>query len=151
MKFGIGQPLKRKEDDKFLTGNGSYTDDISFRNLAHMYIIRSPFAFAEIKSIDFSEAYNLSGVISIIDHQTIKKLNINPMLPGFTVKNKDGSDMLVTSRNILATKKVRYVGQPILAIIAIGKPPCTDRLSGIKNKVATNTPLNIRVPPYMKS
>ena len=118
MKFGIGQPLKRKEDDKFLTGNGSYTDDISFRNLAHMYIIRSPFAYAEIKSIDFSEAYNLSGVISIIDHQTIKKLNINPMLPGFTVKNKDGSDMLVTSRNILATKKVRYVGQPILAIIA---------------------------------
>ena len=113
MKFGIGQPLKRKEDDKFLTGNGSYTDDISFRNLAHMYIIRSPFAYAEIKSIDFSEAYNLSGVISIIDHQTIKKLNINPMLPGFTVKNKDGSDMLVTSRNILATKKVRYVGQPI--------------------------------------
>ena len=39
------------------------------------------------------------------------------------------------------------ISTPILAIVAVGKPPCTDRLSGIKNKVATKTPLNIRVPP----
>ena len=118
MKFGIGQPLKRKEDNKFLTGNGSYTDDLNFKDLAHMYIIRSPFAFAKINNIDISKANNLRGIYNIINYTTVKDLGINPMLPGFTVKNIDGKDMKVTSRNILASNKVRYVGQPVLAIIA---------------------------------
>ena len=56
MKFGIGQPLKRKEDSKFLTGNGSYTDDINFKDQVYMHILRSPFAFAKLKRIDFSAA-----------------------------------------------------------------------------------------------
>ena len=53
MKFGIGQPLKRKEDNKFLTGNGSYTDDLNFKDQVYMHILRSPFAFAKLKRIDF--------------------------------------------------------------------------------------------------
>ena len=57
-------------------------------------------------------------MLTIINHQTIKKMNINPMYPGFKVKNKDGSDMIDTFRNILSNGKVRYVGEPILAIIA---------------------------------
>ena len=69
MKFGIGQPLKRKEDNKFLTGNGSYTDDLNFKDLAHMYIIRSPFAFAKINNIDISKANNLRGIYNIINYR----------------------------------------------------------------------------------
>ncbi len=118
MKFGIGQPLKRKEDNKFLTGNGSYTDDINFKEQVYMHIVRSPFAFAKIKKVDFSKAQKLNGIIAIINNKVIKKLDIRPMIPGFTVKNKDGTDMKVTSRDILANNKVRYVGEPILAIIA---------------------------------
>ncbi|MAI02540.1 MAG: carbon monoxide dehydrogenase [Rickettsiales bacterium] len=119
MKFGIGQPLKRKEDSKFITGNGSYTDDINLENQFSMYIVRSPYAFANIKNINFSAAEKKKGVLKIINFNIIEKLKIKPMSPGFVVKNKDGSEMVKTLRNILAKKKVRYVGQPILAIIAV--------------------------------
>ena len=52
MKFGIGQSLKRVEDNRFLTGNAIYTDDISFNNQAYMYVLRSPHAHAKILNID---------------------------------------------------------------------------------------------------
>ena len=71
MKFGIGQPLTRKEDNKFITGNGSYTDDLNFANQIYMYILRSPFAHAKIKDINFSEALKVKGVLEVIDYQTI--------------------------------------------------------------------------------
>ena len=56
MKFGIGQPLKRLEDNRLLTGNAIYTDDISLNNQAYMYVLRSPHANAKILNIDVTEA-----------------------------------------------------------------------------------------------
>ena len=118
MKFGIGQPLKRLEDSKFLTGNGLYNDDINFKDQVYMHILRSPYSFAKITSINFEKAINHKGVISIINNDQIKTMKINPMYPGFKVKNKDGTNMTDTFRNILAENQVRYVGEPVLAIIA---------------------------------
>jgi len=118
LKFGIGQPLRRLEDNKFLTGNGLYTDDINLNDQVYMYILRSPYASAKINNINYEKAKEYKGVLTIINHQTIKKMNINPMYPGFKVKNKDGSAMVDTFRNILSDGRVRYVGEPILAIIA---------------------------------
>ena len=118
MKFGIGQSLKRLEDDKFLTGNGSYNDDIDFKNQVYMHILRSPYSFAKIISINYQKAKEYKGVLAIISNETIKSMQINPMYPGFKVSNKDGSEMKDTYRNILAEEKVRYVGEPILAIVA---------------------------------
>ncbi len=117
MKFGIGQSLKRLEDDRFLTGSGTYNDDINFQGQVYMHIVRSPFAFAKIIKIDSKKAQEYNGVIKILNHDIIKSMNINPMYPGFTLKNKDGTNMTETYRNILANKKVRYVGEPVLAII----------------------------------
>ncbi len=118
MKFGIGQPLRRLEDDKFLTGNGSYNDDIDFKDQVYMHILRSPYAFAKIISINYQKAKQYKGVLEIISNVKIKNMQINPMYPAFKVKNKDGTEMKDTFRNILADGKVRYVGEPILAIIA---------------------------------
>ena len=56
MKFGIGQSIKRLEDNKFLSGNGTYNDDINFNDQVYMHIVRSPYAFARIVSIDFTRA-----------------------------------------------------------------------------------------------
>ena len=56
MKFGIGQSIKRLEDDKFLTGNGCYNDDINFKDQVYMYIVRSPYAFAKIININYKKA-----------------------------------------------------------------------------------------------
>ena len=91
MKFGIGQPLRRLEDDKFLTGNGSYNDDIDFKDQVYMHILRSPYAFAKIISINYQKAKQYKGVLEIISNVKIKNMQINPMYPAFKVKNKDNS------------------------------------------------------------
>ena len=117
MKFGIGQSVKRKEDNKFLTGSGCYNDDINFKNQVYMYIVRSPYAFAKILNINYEKAKEYHGVLEILSNDAIKNMNINPMYPGFKVTNKDGTEMLDTFRNILANQIVRYVGEPVLAII----------------------------------
>ena len=117
MKFGIGQSIKRKEDDKFLTGSGCYNDDINLKDQVYMYIIRSPYAFAKIININYKKAKECPGILAILTNNIIKDMNINPMYPGFKVTNKDGSEMIDTFRNILADQKVRYVGEPVLAII----------------------------------
>ena len=118
MKFGIGQPLRRLEDDKFLTGNGYIMMILNFNNQVYMHILRSPYASAKIININYQKAKQYKGVLEIISNVKIKNMNINPMYPGFKVKNKDGTEMKDTFRNILADGKVRYVGEPILAIIA---------------------------------
>ena len=117
-RFGIGQSVKRVEDIRLLTGNASYTDDINFKNQAYMYILRSPFSSAIIKNISFTEALKVKGVINIIDSRELKKNNIDDMRTSFLVKNKDGKEMNETTRNVLSNTEVRYVGDPILAIIA---------------------------------
>ena len=61
MKFGIGQPLKRLEDNKFLTGNGLYNDDINFKDQVYMHIVRSPYSFAKITNINYQKAKELMG------------------------------------------------------------------------------------------
>ncbi len=118
MKFGIGQPLRRIEDNRLLSGNGLYTDDISFKNQAYMHIVRSPHANAKILDIDITEAQKTKGLIKIINFKDISKLSVKDMRTTFLVKNKDGKDMIDTPRHILAKDKVRYVGDPILAIVA---------------------------------
>ena len=90
MKFGIGQPLRRLEDNKFLTGNGLYTDDINLNDQVYMYILRSPHASAKITNINYQKAKEYRGVLTVISHQQLKN-EYKPMYPGFKVKNKDGS------------------------------------------------------------
>ena len=80
MKFGIGQPLRRLEDNKFLTGNGLYTDDINFNDQVYMYILRSPYASAKINNINYQKAKEYKGVLTIINHQTIKN-EYKPYVP----------------------------------------------------------------------
>ncbi len=118
MKFGIGQPLKRLEDNRLLTGNAIYTDDISLNNQAYMYVLRSPHANAKILNIDITEALKEKDLIKIISSDDIQSLSLKEMRTTFLVKNKNGEPMTDTPRHILAKKNVRYVGDPILAIIA---------------------------------
>ena len=73
MKFGIGQSIKRKEDDKFLTGSGCYNDDINLKDQVYMYIIRSPYAFAKIININYKKAKKCPGVLAILTNNIIKE------------------------------------------------------------------------------
>ena len=117
-KFGIGQPVLRDEDIKFISGKGLYTGDIYLENQTYMYVLRSNIAHGEIKNIDISEALNSEGVINIFIGKDLSKAGIKDMPTNFKAKNKDDSDMFTPERSAIAIDIVRHVGDPIAIIIA---------------------------------
>ena len=117
-KFGIGQPVLRDEDIKFISGKGLYTGDIYLENQTYMYVLRSNIAHGEIKNIDVSEALNSEGVINIFIGKDLSEAGIKDMPTNFKAKNKDDSDMFTPERSAIAIDIVRHVGDPIAIIIA---------------------------------
>lgn len=118
MAFGIGQAIKRKEDQRFLTGHGRYTDDINLSNQAHLVLLRSPHAHARITHIDTTEAKNAPGVIAVFTGQDLADDGIGPLTSMIPFKNRDGSDAKNAERHLLQPQIVRMVGDPVAAIIA---------------------------------
>ena len=117
-KFGIGQPVLRDEDIRFISGKGLYTGDISLTNQTYMYVLRSNVSNGLIKSLDIDDALKSSGVINIFLGKDLREAGIKDMPTNFIAKNKDGSDMYTPERPAIAIDKVRHVGDPIAIIIA---------------------------------
>jgi carbon-monoxide dehydrogenase large subunit len=117
-KFGIGQPVLRKEDIRFITGKGLYTGDITLENQSYMYVLRSNVAHGRIINIDVEKAKKEEGVINIFLAQDLEKAGINALETNFKAKNKDGSEMITPKRIAIAKDKVRHVGDPIAVVIA---------------------------------
>ena len=117
-KFGIGQPVLRDEDIRFISGKGLYTGDISLTNQTYMYVLRSNVSNGLIKSLDIDDALKSSGVINIFLGKDLREAGIKDMPTNFKAKNKDGSDMYTPERPAIAIDKVRHVGDPIAIIIA---------------------------------
>ena len=115
---GIGASVRRKEDKKFLTGKGRYTDDISRPGQLHAYFIRSDVAHANIKSIDTSAAAKAEGVVAIYTGDDVAADGIGGPICGWVVPNRDGSSTHEPPHPILAQGKVRYVGDHVVAIVA---------------------------------
>ena len=82
MKFGIGQPVPRTEDPRFLKGSGRYTDDFAPAGLTHGYVVRSPHAHARIKSIDVAKARSAPGVLLILTGADVKAENLGVLSCG---------------------------------------------------------------------
>jgi carbon-monoxide dehydrogenase large subunit len=117
-KFAVGQPVRRKEDDALLRGNGKYTDDISLPGQAYAWIVRSSHAHGVIKSIDTEAARRMPGVLGIWTGADLAAAGYNPFTTGVPLKSRDGSPVLQTNRLPLATDKVRYVGDPVACVVA---------------------------------
>ena len=117
-KFGIGQPVLRDEDIKFISGKGLYTGDINLENQSFMYVLRSYVAHGKIKNIDITDALNAEGVINIFIGKDLSDAGIKDMPTNFKAKNKDNSDMFTPERSAIAIDIVRHVGDPIAIIIA---------------------------------
>jgi carbon-monoxide dehydrogenase large subunit len=115
---GIGASVRRKEDKKFLTGRGRYTDDISRPGQLYAYFIRSDVAHANIKSIDTSAATKAEGVVAIYTGDDVAADGIGGPICGWVVPNRDGSSTHEPPHPILAQGKVRYVGDHVVAIVA---------------------------------
>lgn len=117
-KFGMGQPVKRLEDQKFITGAGRYTDDIALAKSTHGFVLRSPHAHARINGVSTADALKTPGVLLILTAKDIKEAGFGTLPCMIDLKNRDGSNMAKPARPILADGVVRHVGDPVAFIVA---------------------------------
>src|SRR5689334_12075665 len=117
-KYGVGQPVRRKEDDTLVRGKGKYTDDFNLPGQAHAWIVRSSHAHGIIKAIDTSAAKAMPGVLGVWTGADLASAGYAPFVCGLPLKNRDGSPVLQTNRPALPTDKVRYVGDPVAFVVA---------------------------------
>jgi carbon-monoxide dehydrogenase large subunit len=115
---GIGQSVKRREDIRFITGRGRYTDDINQPGQTYAVFLRSPYPRARIVSVDASAALAVPGVIGVFTGKDLAADKIGDLPCGWLVKSKDGSDMLIASRPPLAVELANFVGEPYGVVIA---------------------------------
>ncbi|MFZ4408315.1 MAG: xanthine dehydrogenase family protein molybdopterin-binding subunit [Paracraurococcus sp.] len=117
-KFGIGQPVRRKEDVRLLTGRGTYTDDVNRPGQAQAYVLRSPHAHARILSIGVAAAQAAPGVVAVLTGHDAAADGIGQFPVMVDVPGKGGTRLFPTPRAILQTEKVRFVGDPVALVIA---------------------------------
>jgi carbon-monoxide dehydrogenase large subunit len=115
---GIGARVPRKEDQRFITGKGRYTDDINLRHQAYAVFVRSPHAHAQIRKIDTKKAAAAPGVIGVFTGDDVKKDGVGGLICGWTIHSRDGSPMNAGPHPILADGKVRYVGDHVAVVVA---------------------------------
>src|SRR6476661_4437986 len=115
---GIGAAIVRREDQRFITGKGRYTDDISQHGQAYAYFVRSPHAHARITGIDRAGAEAMPGVLAVLTGDDAKADGLGNLICGWLVKSKDGAPMKMGPHPLLAQDKVRYVGDPVAVVVA---------------------------------
>ncbi len=115
---GIGASVKRKEDRRFITGKGRYTDDINRPGQAYAYFLRSPHAHAQIQSLDKAAAQKMPGVVAIFTGDDLIADKVGGLICGWMIHSKDGSPMKAGAHPALAHGKVRYVGDHVAVVIA---------------------------------
>lgn len=115
---GIGAAVRRKEDRRFITGNGHYVDDINRPGQAYAYFLRSPHAHATIKKIDATAAMKMPGVLAIFTGKDIADDKIGSLICGWQIKSKDGQPHKAPAHPIIALDTVRHVGDQVAVVIA---------------------------------
>ena len=123
---GIGAAVRRKEDARFLSGHGNYTDDINRPGQLYAFVRRSDRPHAKIRSIDTSAAATAPGVVAVYTGADMAAENIGGLPCGWQIHSKDGSPMKEPPHPVLAVDKVRHVGDPIAVVIAETKQAAKD-------------------------
>ena len=118
MSEGIGKSVPRKEDGRFITGKGRYTDDIKQVGQTHAYFVRSPHAHADVVSIDVEEALSAPGVIAVLTGADVTADGLGGLPCGWMIHSKDGSEMKQPHHPVLADNRVHYLGEPVAMVIA---------------------------------
>jgi len=116
LKFGRGAP--RSEDDPLLAGRGRYTDDLRPTGCAMAAFVRSPHGHAEIRSVDVAAALKMSGVLAVITAADIAKAGLGAIPPAVLLPGRNGKPMFGPPIPVLATGRVRYVGEPMALVVA---------------------------------
>src|SRR6202047_939342 len=112
-EFGIGQPVRRFEDKRLLSGNGRFQSDNNLHGQAYAYLLRSPHAHARIRKIDLATAQAVPGIALIMTGDDLVEAKLGVMGVPFQRKRPDGSPMFARAFLGLAQGTVRYVGEPV--------------------------------------
>ncbi|PKQ01782.1 MAG: carbon monoxide dehydrogenase, partial [Alphaproteobacteria bacterium HGW-Alphaproteobacteria-12] len=120
VKFGVGQPARRVEDVRLVSGKGRYTDDISLPGQAYAVMVRSPHAHAKIAGIDAEDAKAAPGVIAIYTGRDAEEAGLGTVYSPAAdmLKNKDGTPIFKTVRWLIARDRVRHVGDLVAMVVA---------------------------------
>ena len=116
-KFGIGQPVPRVEDPRFITGRGRYVDDIELPHQAHGVVVMSPHAHARIKSIDTTRAKAADGVLAVLTGADVKADKLGALAPPMP-EDMGGPKGFRSPRAILEADRVRAVGDRVAFVVA---------------------------------
>ncbi|MBX2854986.1 MAG: xanthine dehydrogenase family protein molybdopterin-binding subunit [Rhodobacteraceae bacterium] len=122
----VGAPMKRREDVRFLTGKGSYTDDMNRPGQSYVVFLRSSVAHGVIRTLDVEAAKASEGVLAVYTHRDIEADGLGGVPCGWEITQSDGSKMVEPAHPILASGKVRHVGDPVVAVIAETKAQARD-------------------------
>jgi aerobic carbon-monoxide dehydrogenase large subunit len=121
MRFGAGQPVKRLEDPRLLTGKGLFIDDKPEDGALWLHVLRSPHAHANIVSIDTQAAAGMPGIEAIYTGADLIADDVGTIPTLSIFKRPDGSPMTVPPRRLLAHETVRYAGEPVAAVVATSR------------------------------
>ena len=118
VKFGVGQPIRRVEDLRLLTGKGRYQDDQTMHRQTWCIFVRSPHAHALIRSINTDDASRAPGVLAVYTGADYANDGLSMPKASMPRKKRDGSPMFAPQRPALVIDRARYVGDPVAMVIA---------------------------------
>src|SRR3954463_280242 len=125
----LGTSVKRVEDARFITGQGRYLDDVKLPGMTHLAILRSPFAHANIRSIDTAAAKAMPGVIAVI---TGGEIPYNPLPMAWPAGGASGITNNVNTPRVLATDSVKWTGEGVAAVVAETPEQAVDALEAVQ-------------------
>ena len=131
---GMGHSLKRKEDARFIRGQGKFVDDVKLPGMLYLDIVRSPYAHANIKSINTDKALAVPGVLAVITGETLKEYNLHWM-----------PTLMSDTQMVLPVEKVMYVAQEVAAVVATSRYAAAD---GVEAVEVEYEPLPVVVDPF---
>jgi carbon-monoxide dehydrogenase large subunit len=132
MKFGVGQPVRRFEDQTLITGRGRYTDDIALPHMAQAFVLRAPVAHANIVRVDTAAAKAMPGVLAVLTGADVEADALGDIPCSAPLTSRDGKPRHDTPRPILAVGKVRHAGQPVALVVAETLPQAQDAAEAIE-------------------
>jgi len=130
-RFGSGQSVRRLEDDKLLVGAGQFTADVSHVGQVHIFFLRSPYPHARIVSVDSTDALAMPGVLSIVTGADMVAAGVKP-IPGSAFKRIDTLPCAAPYRRALAQERVRFVGEAVVAVVALSLQQARDAAEAIE-------------------
>jgi carbon-monoxide dehydrogenase large subunit len=131
---GMGHSMKRKEDPRFIRGQGHYVDDVKLPGMVHLDIVRSPFAHAKITAIHTEKALAVPGVLAVITGETLKQFNLHWM-----------PTLMSDTQMVLPVEKVMYQAQEVAAVVATDRYAAADGVDAVEVEYE---PLPVVVDPF---